>query len=201
MKIISTDQLIPGRIYRDTNRDDYTEFKFISKHELGSKTNYEFELISENRSNYIIDSDTGLVNFITPYDWYEVVEVLNVKEGDTVYDSIMFPNMEGKVTYLTDENTTNYPIKVSFGIDYHTASYTTDGRFNVVATPTLSLKPYSANLDRVLVDLKFGDKVQYDNIEYVFIKIDNDAEAVLVDDNGYSVYVSPEYLTKNITKL
>jgi len=196
LKIISTNQLIPGRIYRDTEHDDYTEFKFISKYTPGSKTIYAFELIGENRSNYIINSDTGLVNFMTSHDWFEAIGVLNVKEGDTVYDSVMFPNMEGKVKYLTDENTTNYPIKVNFGIDNHTASYTTDGRFNVISMPTLSLKPYSANLDRVLVNLKFGDKVQYHKRDHVFIKIDEAGIAKIVDTHGYSTYVSPEYLTK-----
>jgi len=196
LKIISTNQLIPGRIYRDTEHDDYTELRFIKKYTPGSKTIYAFELIGVNRSNYIINSDTGLVNFTEPYNWYEVVEVLNVKEGDTVYDSIMFPNLEGYVTAVSDIIYTNYPIKVKFGTDDHTATYTTDGRFIAIAMPTLSLKPYSVNLDRVLVNLKFGDKVQYHKRDHVFIKIDEAGIAKIVDTHGYSTYVSPEYLTK-----
>lgn len=62
------------------------------------------------------------------------------KIGMTVYDQVVFPNMEGKVV---DINVcSSFPVKVrrEDGSDF---SYTADGRYHKDIEPTLSTKPYT----------------------------------------------------------
>lgn len=62
------------------------------------------------------------------------------KIGMTVYDRVVFPNMEGKVV---DINVcSSFPVKVrrEDGSDF---SYTADGRYHKDIEPTLSTKPYT----------------------------------------------------------
>ena len=62
------------------------------------------------------------------------------KIGMTVYDQVVFPNMEGKVVDINEYS--SFPVKVrrEDGSDF---SYTADGRYHKDIEPTLSTKPYT----------------------------------------------------------
>jgi hypothetical protein len=82
LKKVSSNQLIPGRIYRDTDHDDYIELRFIKKINVirARRYTYVFEAIDSKGTIYVNSID-GLVHFKSGRTWYEAIEVLNVKEG------------------------------------------------------------------------------------------------------------------------
>ena len=58
-----------------------------------------------------------------------------------VYDRFVFPNKEGKVIEVADDD--DYPIKVYYeGLEINELSYTSDGRYYRDISPSLSTKPY-----------------------------------------------------------
>lgn len=63
------------------------------------------------------------------------------KVGMKVYDRFVFPNKEGKVIEVVDDD--DYPIKVYYeGLEINELSYTSDGRYHRDFSPSLSTKPY-----------------------------------------------------------
>ena len=63
------------------------------------------------------------------------------KVGMKVYDRFVFPNKEGKVIEVADDD--DYPIKVYYeGLEINELSYTSDGRYYRDISPSLSTKPY-----------------------------------------------------------
>ena len=63
------------------------------------------------------------------------------KVGMKVYDRFVFPNKEGKVIEVADDD--DYPIKVYYeGLEINELSYTSDGRYHRDFSPSLSTKPY-----------------------------------------------------------
>ena len=64
------------------------------------------------------------------------------KEGMKVYDQFNWPDMEGVVVEVIDNECDDYPIVVSFMNEYDINYYTPEGRFKKSDIPTLSTKPY-----------------------------------------------------------
>ena len=63
------------------------------------------------------------------------------KEGMKVYDQINFPDMEGKVVKI-HEDESKYPLGVCFNKKMSIHYYDLEGRFRKENIPTLSTKPY-----------------------------------------------------------
>lgn len=68
------------------------------------------------------------------------------KVGMKVYDQINFPNMEGKVVKI-HEDESKYPLGVCFNENMSIHYYDLEGRFRKEKIPTLSTKPYKVVLD------------------------------------------------------
>jgi hypothetical protein len=124
---------------------------------------------------------------------------LKLKEGDKVFDSVQFPNIEGFVHELK-EYVEGYLIHVKFG--EHRYTYTRYGQPFIHSMPTLSLEHYEVNLNIVTEKaetFEFGEKCMYFNSNVVFLKYStkNDGQALIAYSTGelYSVVI------KDLTKI
>ena len=63
------------------------------------------------------------------------------KKGMKVYDQFVFPNKEGRVLEIVEED--SYPIKVTLGDPKILWCYTKDGRHGARLEPSLATSPYS----------------------------------------------------------
>ena len=68
------------------------------------------------------------------------------KEGMEVYDQLNFPNKEGVIVEISDEENNPYPVGVFFENEAGRNYYTPEGRFSKKHIPTLSTKPYEIEL-------------------------------------------------------
>lgn len=67
------------------------------------------------------------------------------KKGMEVYDQLMFPDIEGVVSQINDDEYEAFPIKVRFRNSF--CYYTKDGRTELYNIPTLATKPYKVILE------------------------------------------------------
>lgn len=122
---------------------------------------------------------------------------LKLKVGDKVFDSVLFPNIEGFVHELK-EYVEGYLIHVKFGEYRYT--YTRYGQPFIHSMPTLSLEHYEVNLNIVpekQETFEFRDKVMYFNKEAVFIRYSMQPNiAVICYMSGTTDAVLIEDLTK-----
>lgn len=99
------------------------------------------------------------------------------KVGMKVYDQINFPDMEGKVVKI-HEDESKYPLGVCFNKKMSIHYYDLEGRFRKENIPTLSTKPYKIELQG------FEQKAPVPTFE--------DAIKWLQENNKYDVYISDD---------
>jgi len=127
---------------------------------------------------------------------------LKVKVGDKVYDSVNFPDMEGKVTDILNDNGHSYSIVVLFYDNEY--SYTKFGQIVKQRRPTLSLEPYEVNLNVVTEKqetFEYGDKVMYNrrfNGEAIFIRYGMQVNVAVI---CYKSGVTDVVLIKDLVKV
>lgn len=99
------------------------------------------------------------------------------KVGMKVYDQINFPDMEGKVVKIYEDDS-KYPLGVCFNGNMSIHYYDLEGRFRKEKIPTLSTKPYKIELQG------FEQKAPVPTFE--------DAIKWLQENNKYDVYISDD---------
>lgn len=107
------------------------------------------------------------------------------KVGMKVYDQINFPNLEGKVVKIHNDES-KYPLGVCFNKEMSIHYYDLKGRFRKDNIPTLSTKPYKVELQG------FEQKAPVPTFE--------DAIKWLQENNKYDVYISDDSKVTYFTK-
>ena len=102
-----------------------------------------------------------------------------------VYDQINFPNLEGKVVKIHNDES-RYPLGVCFNKEMSIHYYDLKGRFREDNIPTLSTKPYKVELQG------FEQKAPVPTFE--------DAIKWLQENNKYDVYISEDSKVTYFTK-
>ena len=97
--------------------------------------------------------------------------------GMEVYDQINFPDLEGKVVKIHNDES-KYPLGVCFNKEMSIHYYDLKGRFRKDKIPTLSTKPYKVELQG------FEQKAPIPTFE--------DAIKWLQENNKYDVYISDD---------
>ena len=121
------------------------------------------------------------------------------KVGMKVYDQINFPDMEGKVVKI-HEDESKYPLGVCFNKKMSIHYYDLEGRFRKENIPTLSTKPYKIEFqgfEQKAPAPTFEDAIKWlrENNKYD-VSISDDSKATyFTKDENYSAFEALRKLT------